>query len=217
MRTSVGVILCALFAACETRTVSPTRVAMSDSLLVKVPDDSGTPLSECSGRPGYFGGTDVADREGWYGKHLLVLGERPLCASSTASSEVYRFTWLPSFDPSVVVRVERKSEQYVLEAKTETGAGGYDPGQLSRSTVITLTDPERAELARLLEAWQFWEQPTEQPSFGLDGSQWILEGVAEGRYHVVDRWSPTHDGPLAKYRVLGEWLLQKSGLATGYY
>ena len=187
---------------------------MSDSLLVKVPNNSGTPLFECSARPGYFGGTDIADREGWYGEHLVVLGGQPLCASSTASSEVYRFTWLPSFDHSVVVRVERKGEQYVLEAKTETGAGGYDPGQLSRSTVMTLTDPERTAFARLLEAWQFWEQTTKDRSLGFDGSQWILEGVAEGRYHVVDRWSPTSDGPLASYYLLGEWLLRKSGLAT---
>ncbi len=24
----------------------------------------------------------------------------------------------------------------------------------------------------------------------MDGSQWVLEGVRDGRYHVVDRWSP---------------------------
>ena len=26
---------------------------------------------------------------------------------------------------------------------------------------------------------------------GTDGSQWVIEGVRAGRYHVVDRWTPS--------------------------
>ncbi len=62
----------------------------------------------------------------------------------------------------------------------------------------------------------FWNLPTLQPSdgtVGLDGAQWIIEGAKDGRYHVIDRWSPDRDNPahiigmifaidLAKLRLL---------------
>ena len=40
----------------------------------------------------------------------------------------------------------------------------------------------------------FWKLPAslveETNVVQLDGAQWILEGVKQGRYHIVDRWSP---------------------------
>ena len=41
-------------------------------------------------------------------------------------------------------------------------------------------------------------------SVGLDGSQWILEGVRGGEYHVVDRWSPKDNS----YSQLCKYLLR---------
>jgi len=29
---------------------------------------------------------------------------------------------------------------------------------------------------------------------GVDGARWVLEGVKNGEYHVVDRWSPEAAG-----------------------
>jgi hypothetical protein len=47
----------------------------------------------------------------------------------------------------------------------------------------------------------FWELVTHEDSVdsGPDGSQWIIEGTKDGKYHVVDRWSPK-GGPI---RTLG--------------
>ncbi len=45
--------------------------------------------------------------------------------------------------------------------------------------------------ARGHEGLGFWILPTSNQSTpGLDGAQWILEGVNVGKYHVVNRWSP---------------------------
>ena len=52
--------------------------------------------------------------------------------------------------------------------------------------------------------------PTEDSRLGNDGAQWILEGMKDGRYHVVDRWSP--DG--GDYRAACLHLLKLSGLGV---
>jgi hypothetical protein len=161
--------------------------------------------------------TALTDREGWYGEHLRALGERPFCDSADVPAEVYRLTWLPSFDPTVVVRIERTLNKYVLTARTESGAGGYEPGHLARDTSYTMGEAERLEFVSLLTAAGFWALPTEPPPdgmVGVDGAQWVLEGFARGRYHVVDRWSPRTTGPDGRYRQLAEWMLQCSGLVA---
>jgi hypothetical protein len=34
------------------------------------------------------------------------------------------------------------------------------------------------------------EEPPAQNLYHMDGTQWILEGTENNKYHVVDRWSP---------------------------
>jgi hypothetical protein len=50
------------------------------------------------------------------------------------------------------------------------------------------------EFLTLLQKANFWELETEEASdntrYGMDGTQWVLEGVRNREYHVVDRWSP---------------------------
>ena len=49
----------------------------------------------------------------------------------------------------------------------------------------------------------FWKAPNPvNDQKGTDGSQWIIEGVRGGKYHVVDRWSPTSGAA----RELGNFL-----------
>ena len=43
---------------------------------------------------------------------------------------------------------------------------------------------------------------------GLDGAQWIIEGLLNGNYHIVDRWSP-EEGSI---RAIGLHFLKLSDL-----
>ena len=212
----LGLLVIALL-ACDSESVPPARsAAAATTTLIVVPDGAGVPAAECNIKEGFFPGTGIEDREEWYGAHLSALGEHPLCLRPGAPDEVYRLTWLPSFHPSVIVRIDNDSARYRLVAKVESGAGGYDPGHLVRDTVLLLSNAERGELTGLLSASRFWREPTTPPPYGragTDGAQWIIEGLAQRRYHVVDRWSPSRDGPDARLRQLAEWLLTKSGLA----
>jgi hypothetical protein len=43
---------------------------------------------------------------------------------------------------------------------------------------------------------------------GNDGSQWIIEGVRNGKYNVVDRWTPRDSA----YQELGMFLINLTDL-----
>ena len=186
--------------------------------LIAVDDSAGQPARQCSEASGYFTNTAIADHELWYGKHLLAMHETPLCIRPGLHIETYRLTWLPSFNHSVIVRLELDSGKYLLHARSETGAGGYEPGSLAHDSVMALDSGDVRVLSDLLQRSNFWTMPTILPRpGGIDGAQWIMEGLVGNRYHVVDRWSPQPDGADSTYRELAAWLLSKSGLASRVY
>jgi hypothetical protein len=72
----------------------------------------------------------------------------------------------------------------------------------------------QAFLTRVNEL-DFWEAPNPvNDQRGTDGSQWIIEGVKAGQYHVVDRWSPK-DGVARQLRFLLAFDLAKMNLPKG--
>lgn len=151
---------------------------------------------------------DDADRHtfrvNWYVPHLLSMREQPLQSPVANQSAVYRLLFLPTFRHPVVVRVTEAASVWQAVSKCSDGRGGYGPGPLIREDDHDLSPIEAKQLVRLLDEAAFWEMPSFEKSFGLDGSQAVLEGVSEGRYHVVDRHSP-RGTPYAK---LVEFLLQ---------
>ena len=155
----------------------------------------------------------LQEREGWYGKHLRAAGEGRLCARANVD-EAYRFTWLRTFAPPVVVRVERLRDGYTLTAKQLDGAGGYEPGRLVVNRTVPLGPAEWRRMHVLLDSAGLWSPapPREDASPGLDGARWILEGVRGSEYRAVDRWSPTETGPDRHIRATGLYLLQVAGL-----
>jgi hypothetical protein len=40
----------------------------------------------------------------------------------------------------------------------------------------------------------FWNMPTHDSKYILDGEMWILEILIDGKYHIVTRNSPDHSG-----------------------
>ena len=95
-----------------------------------------------------------------------------------------------------------------LTAVELDGAGGYEPGKVSRRVKRQLSAEEWRALSRSLKSLNFWKISTRLPHHGLDGAQWVLEGRSGREYHVVDRWSPT-DGV---YRDFCLMLVKFAGL-----
>lgn len=128
------------------------------------------------------------------------MDEPSLLKASRADTtlEAYRFLWLRSFHHPISVRLEfRKNAAATLISKEAAGQGGYEPGKLIRNRTVRLSNEQAAWFRREVEELGLWKLPTKQTAAtGLDGAEWIIEMVKDGRYHVIDRWSPPADDPI---------------------
>ena len=163
---------------------------------------------------GVFDTSTHSSKDTWYAYTLSLLEEPPLFAlRDNKSLQVYRFLWLPSFHRPISVRltVNPDGSGSIVTRSVDSHTGMLtkvvsDTGKL----VLDITsEVDRAQVQDVLEQLQrlaFWTMPTEEAqaasqtsgttshgphiAIEVDGSQWILEGFRDGKYHVVDRWSP---------------------------
>jgi hypothetical protein len=146
-------------------------------------------------------------RLAWYSGMLRALKE-PALFEDYEDTEVYRFTCLRSFHAPFAIRVEK--QQYgggKLTLKISDGAGGYTSSNLVTNASKVISKAQWESIMLALEKSNFWELPTYQDDSGCDGSRWIFEGVKNGRYHVVDRWTPKKT---SDYHALGAMLISLS-------
>jgi len=142
-----------------------------------------------------MGGDDF--KATWYSAQLHALEDPSLFAlSKQGEAESYRFLWLRTFHHPISVRVDRQGDgSWTLTTKVANGPGGYSPGKLTTNTSRKLTTQEALSFLSKVQNVEFWNAPNPiNDQTGTDGSQWIIEGVKTGHYHVMDRWMPK-DGP----------------------
>ena len=143
----------------------------------------------------------------WYSQMLFAL-EEPVLKDYNGSKEIYRFTWLRSFNHPVVIRVEKQGEIVLLFSKVSAGAGGYDPGKIIFDTTLRLTQKHIDTINLRLDNARFWTLQTETKNEnGSDGSEWIIEAFKNNIYHMVVRWTPTNK---MAFRSIGEYLISIS-------
>ncbi len=144
--------------------------------------------------------------EEWYSEQLRALGEPSLWESSKNQKlESYRFLWLRTFHHPISVRMDVQPDgSSTLTTKMANGMGGYKPGKLVVNTTQKISAGETAAVLDRIEHSGFWTLAPYEHTGGEDGAQWIVEGVKDGAYHVVDRWTP-EKGPV---REIGMMMLQ---------
>ena len=176
------------------------------------PKAFGKPAQVCNfkGYPECFATINKVEND-WYPHHWDAADEPSLyersLAPATAGKSAVRFTWLPTFHHPVIVRVERSGQDARLIAKQLSGEGGYEPGKVEREVTRQLSVAEIAKFDAILSSTKVLEQRATECDSGLDGSQWIVEGIDRDGYHYVNRWSPK-EGPV---RELGDFALLLSG------
>ena len=130
---------------------------------------------------------------------------------------VYRFTILPTWGNPIAVRARKEANTFTLSARRLDGEGGYDPGKLVEQKEVELTEVESMALESLIKELKFFRMSTDDETYGKDGDEWILEGVAEGKYHVVQRWCAAKYDPkkrgLEPFLALCKFLVDKSTLS----
>lgn len=134
-------------------------------------------------------------KAGWYASPLRAMSEPSLLEASKDKTVVaYRFLWLRTFHHPIAVRLTiRPAGTGSLTVKVTTGAGGYAPGTVSQDQSFDISKAQAQRFLELLAKAGFRSLRTQGGAGGTDGAQWILEGVQNGSYHIVDRWSPMVD------------------------
>jgi hypothetical protein len=144
----------------------------------------------------------------WYAKNLKALHEPSLWElSRDPKAEAYRFLWVRTFHHPIAARlVVRSSGSGWMHVSETSGKGGYEPGRIIRYGVSWLTKTKTESFLTALKAADFWNLPTlpvtNEGIVNLDGSQWIVEGVKNGQYHIIDRFSPDTRDPVRAIGVL---------------
>ena len=129
-----------------------------------------------------------------YSKQLTEVGQTPLCQSATPhSEESYRFLLVPTFSHPVLLRLDvGKDGTATLLTFVWKGEGGYEWKEPTRKERKLTWDEER-DLFGALADIGFWNLPAQvenPPNFiTLDGTEWFIEGVKNGKCHVVTRYS----------------------------
>lgn len=90
----------------------------------------------------------------------------------------------------------------MLTTKVASGTAGFRPGFLSESNSRILTRTQTQAFQTQIDTLDFWHlaNPVNDQT-GSDGSQWVIEGIKGGQYHVVDRWSPKN-GPVRELGLM---------------
>ena len=126
----------------------------------------------------------------WYSEHLFAMKE-PLLFNKKINKEIYRFTWLRTFDKPIAIRIEKDSSEYKIYWKMLSGKGGYDPGKLILEKSKIITEKEWLNFIDLVKKSNFWQMKLYRSSIdGVDGSEWILESVNQNDYRAISIWSP---------------------------
>jgi hypothetical protein len=115
------------------------------------------------------------------------MDERPLWPPTSANFTAYRFTLIPAFRGPTSVMLEilpDKTGKLTLKKQDWKNRSL----QVEKSLAVTQENVEK--FLNELNRADYWRMPAESPNRGLDGAEWILEGIYNGEYHLVDRWCP---------------------------
>jgi hypothetical protein len=166
----------------------------------------------------YFPDTELSDNPLMSGmelerfsRTLRDLNEPSLLAlAQDKSVTVYRFLLLRSFHQPFSVRLMVAANGTASLSGIYIRPGyGYGPALTVNRETLNITPPDVQTFESLLDKADFWSLgPGRACITCRDGSDWLLEGVQGGRYHVVLRWSPK-DGP---FREACERLMKLSGV-----
>jgi len=137
-----------------------------------------------------------------YSKTLLSLQEPSLWqASRTQGISTYRFLLMPH--SMAVVKVPRSVRLDLQPDGTSTITSREGFGKKVKTKTKTLTTEQTQAFLDLVEQSGFWNLPSIGPESGLDGQMWVIEGVKNKQYHLIERWSPEGD-----VRKLGHMMMR---------
>ena len=127
----------------------------------------------------------------WFSLYLHMMQEPSLFeATNRTDLAIYRFTELPSWGRPLAVRAVVATNQVYVRTVILSGNGGYDPGIIGQIKETVSGNALPQAVSKLIDStiWNNKFQPVSH--YGCDGTEWIVEGVKNGRYRVIVMWTP---------------------------
>jgi hypothetical protein len=145
----------------------------------------------------------------WYSSSLYAFNE-PVLRDRINEPTFYRLLWLRSFHPPVCFSITGFDNEYYLATKMLDGIPVFSfdmigrdvnnkpiydtPPNLNRKVnlifnqTIRLDEIELKNFEGFLKRNNFWDLPSiDHSDNSTDGSQWVLEGYKENKYHFIER------------------------------
>lgn len=143
----------------------------------------------------------------WYSEELFSLDEEAIYNSE---KEIYRFSCFPAFWGAETVRIEIKDDGSAdIYYKVGSGEVNEYDGGLLTSEKAEMDINETNEFLDLIKGSGYWGLPKEIDRMGLDGYTIVVEGVKDGKYHIVNRWVPTEDDPVYDLQEYFDALIER--------
>ena len=141
------------------------------------------------------------------GYSTLAALEEPLLSNWANQEKIqtaYRFIYMPSFHPSLIIRVWATT--LAIPSFYVVIKGG---SKISGEKCLMLTKEKFLGLVAAINENKFWSSITWELSQGFDGEQWVFEGWNEGTYKSLEAWSPDN-GPAYRLGKVFFELLQEN-------
>lgn len=143
------------------------------------------------------------------GQILKALEEERLYLMKT-DKEIFRFTWLRSFNNSVAIRIEKDGDNYFIIRKLTTGKGDNEPGNLKDYVKKRITKQEWDNFISLQNKIKEWGNYYKEKIYiTMDGSEWIYEYLTPYYYKIKEEDSPDKKGEFAE---IGLYLIKLCSL-----
>lgn len=143
--------------------------------------------------PGTFTPNADNSAQRFYSAGMYALGEEPLWPVRNTSESIYRLTRLSAFGKKIVITLVVAPGGAGEIAVRSTDNDG-EPGEVRH---MAIASDKIAGFLSALDRAHFWQSPAELPAphgwVRRDGAEWIMEGVKDGNYRVVVRWSPGYE------------------------
>lgn len=164
---------------------SPTKTVAT--ALLKVVETKNASLFVNYFPAGTFTGPAADFVTRWYSSDMYQLGEKPLWPPSAASERTYRFTYLGALSEpkSVALTILPDGSGQIRMTPAQESSDHSNDEQF-----LTVSANDVSDFLGRLDKAHFWEMPTQSQHRGLDGADWMMEGVRGGTYHIVVRWCP---------------------------
>ena len=129
----------------------------------------------------------------WFSHQLFALNE-PILSNYPKEREVYRFTWLRTFNHPIAVRLEKCNSEIFINAKMCDRNGGFTPGNLVLNRTRNITEDQWKNFQAKFSKLNFWKSsPDINDDWATDGAEWILESRKGNIYHFLKRFSPDNN------------------------